>query len=285
MGVLPRKEALRIASERELDLVEIAPQANPPVCKIIDYGKFIYEQQKREKQQKKTQTQTSLKEVRFKAGTDTHDFDFKTRHAREFLVAAALGSDPSQAASCTSAAIARELVPDIADIARRADMDEARRAKLEASIARIDRRDAFGFRASLVAERARVADQLRSLDDGSEQFDRDLRRRNAEWIMAARIELGRVHAPIENPGALESIDDLFPAERLKTARVSSDAIAEHLQRQWRARNEEDGKAAKGRNPLATLPVEPIRDPATDATEAQATLSALDAALKPRAPAR
>lgn len=85
MGILTRKDALRVASERELDLVEIAPQANPPVCKIIDYGKFIYEQQKREKQQKKTQTQTTLKEVRFKAGTDTHDFDFKTRHAREFL--------------------------------------------------------------------------------------------------------------------------------------------------------------------------------------------------------
>ena len=85
LGILTRKDALRIASERELDLVEIAPQANPPVCKIIDYGKFIYEQQKREKQQKKTQTQTTLKEVRFKAGTDTHDFDFKTRHAREFL--------------------------------------------------------------------------------------------------------------------------------------------------------------------------------------------------------
>ncbi len=85
LGVLPRREALRISTERELDLVEIAPQANPPVCKIIDYGKFVYEQQKREKQQKKTQTQTTLKEVRFKAGTDTHDFDFKTRHAREFL--------------------------------------------------------------------------------------------------------------------------------------------------------------------------------------------------------
>jgi translation initiation factor IF-3 len=85
LGILPRKEALRIALERELDLVEIAPQANPPVCKIIDYGKFVYEQQKREKLQKKAQTQTTLKEVRFKAGTDTHDFDFKTRHAREFL--------------------------------------------------------------------------------------------------------------------------------------------------------------------------------------------------------
>lgn len=85
LGILPRREALRIAQERELDLVEIAPQANPPVCKIIDYGKFVYEQQKREKLQKKAQTQTTLKEVRFKAGTDTHDFDFKTRHAREFL--------------------------------------------------------------------------------------------------------------------------------------------------------------------------------------------------------
>ncbi|MBU3698462.1 MAG: translation initiation factor IF-3 [Candidatus Kapabacteria bacterium] len=85
LGILPRREALRIAAERELDLVEIAPQANPPVCKIIDYGKFVYEQQKREKQAKKSQTQTSLKEVRFKAGTDTHDFDFKTRHARQFL--------------------------------------------------------------------------------------------------------------------------------------------------------------------------------------------------------
>ncbi len=85
IGVIPRKEALRIAGERELDLVEIAPQANPPVCQIIDYGKYIYEQTKREKLQKKAQTQTTLKEVRFKAGTDTHDFDFKTRHAREFL--------------------------------------------------------------------------------------------------------------------------------------------------------------------------------------------------------
>lgn len=85
LGVLPRREALRIALERELDLVEIAPQANPPVCKIIDYGKFIYEQTKREKQQKKAQVHSTLKEVRFKAGTDTHDFDFKTRHARGFL--------------------------------------------------------------------------------------------------------------------------------------------------------------------------------------------------------
>lgn len=85
IGILARRDALRTAQEQELDLVEIAPQAKPPVAKIIDYGKFSYEQQKREKQQKKAQVHQTLKEMRFKAGTDTHDFDFKTRHAREFL--------------------------------------------------------------------------------------------------------------------------------------------------------------------------------------------------------
>lgn len=69
-----------------MDLVEIAPQAVPPVCKIIDYGKFSYEQQKREKQQKKAQHQQILKEIRLRAGTDTHDLDFKTRHAHQFLL-------------------------------------------------------------------------------------------------------------------------------------------------------------------------------------------------------
>ncbi|MDQ1266946.1 MAG: translation initiation factor, partial [Bacteroidota bacterium] len=85
MGIMSRDEALRIADDRELDLVEIAPQAQPPVCKIIDYGKFSYEQQKREKQQRKTQQQQQMKEIRFKWRTDTHDFNFKTRHARTFI--------------------------------------------------------------------------------------------------------------------------------------------------------------------------------------------------------
>ncbi|MCU0331229.1 MAG: translation initiation factor IF-3 [Candidatus Kapabacteria bacterium] len=85
LGVLSRREALRIAQEQNLDLVEIAPQANPPVAKIIDYGKFSYEQQKREKTAKKAQKHSELKEIRFKAGTDTHDFEFKTRHARQFI--------------------------------------------------------------------------------------------------------------------------------------------------------------------------------------------------------
>lgn len=85
LGVLSRRDALRIAAERELDLVEIAPQAKPPVCKIIDYGKFIYEQTKREKVQKKAQVHSVLKEIRFRAGTDTHDLEFKTRHAKGFL--------------------------------------------------------------------------------------------------------------------------------------------------------------------------------------------------------
>lgn len=74
-----------MAAEQELDLVEIAPQADPPVCKIIDYGKFVYEQQKREKQQKKNQQVSVVKEIRLHPNTDTHDFDFKARHAVNFI--------------------------------------------------------------------------------------------------------------------------------------------------------------------------------------------------------
>ncbi len=82
---MPLRKALEIAEEKELDLVEIAPQANPPVCKIIDYGKFIYEQQKKEKLAKKKQHVTVLKEIRLHPNTDTHDFNFKARHAINFL--------------------------------------------------------------------------------------------------------------------------------------------------------------------------------------------------------
>lgn len=86
IGIFPTREALKIASERDLDLVLIAPQADPPVARIIDYGKFIFEQQKKEKAERKKQAQQQLKEIRFKWRTDTHDFNFKVRHAREFLL-------------------------------------------------------------------------------------------------------------------------------------------------------------------------------------------------------
>jgi len=85
VGVVSTAEALARAEALEMDLVEIAPQATPPVCKIIDYGKFTYELQKKEKLAKKNQLQQQMKEIRFKWRTDTHDFNFKTRHAREFL--------------------------------------------------------------------------------------------------------------------------------------------------------------------------------------------------------
>ena len=74
-----------MARARGLDLVEIAPMAAPPVVKIIDYGKFRYEQQKREKEARKKTAQVELKEIRFGPNTDQHDFDFKLKHAREFL--------------------------------------------------------------------------------------------------------------------------------------------------------------------------------------------------------
>lgn len=85
VGIISTNEALRQAEEKELDLVEIAPQAKPPVCKIIDYGKFQYEQQKKEKLQKKKQQTIVLKEIRLHPNTDTHDIEFKARHARGFL--------------------------------------------------------------------------------------------------------------------------------------------------------------------------------------------------------
>ena len=85
IGIKPIYDAMRMAELKNLDLVEIVPNSNPPVCKVIDYGKFLYELQKKEKTQKKIQTQQLLKEIRFKSRTDTHDFNFKVKHAREFI--------------------------------------------------------------------------------------------------------------------------------------------------------------------------------------------------------
>lgn len=85
MGIFGLGEALKKAQERGQDLVEIAPQAQPPVCKIINFGKFRYELQKKEKIQRKHQQVTVLKEIRLHPNTDTHDFDFKVRHAINFL--------------------------------------------------------------------------------------------------------------------------------------------------------------------------------------------------------
>lgn len=78
-------EALKIADEMELDLVEISPKANPPVCKIIDYQKFLYQQKKKQKEMKAKSTKVVLKEIRFGPNTDEHDYNFKLKHAQKFL--------------------------------------------------------------------------------------------------------------------------------------------------------------------------------------------------------
>lgn len=85
VGVYPTQDALRMAQEKELDLVEISPQADPPVCKIIDYNKFLYEKKKKEKEMKAKSKSAEVKEIRFTPGTDDHDFDFKAKHAENFL--------------------------------------------------------------------------------------------------------------------------------------------------------------------------------------------------------
>jgi translation initiation factor IF-3 len=85
MGVYSTQDALRMAQQLELDLVEISPQADPPVCKIIDYNKFLYDKKRKEKEMKAKSKSAELKEIRFTPGTDDHDFDFKAKHAEKFL--------------------------------------------------------------------------------------------------------------------------------------------------------------------------------------------------------
>ncbi len=85
LGILTLREALAKAEAAGLDLVEIAPTAKPPVAKIIDYGKYRYHQQKKEKDSKKSQVQIKVKEIKLKPNIDTHDFETKLKHARDFL--------------------------------------------------------------------------------------------------------------------------------------------------------------------------------------------------------
>ena len=83
--VMPTRDALNMAREQGVDLVEISPNANPPVCRIIDYSKFLYQQKKRAKEMKAKQVKVEVKEIRFGPQTDEHDYQFKLKHAKEFL--------------------------------------------------------------------------------------------------------------------------------------------------------------------------------------------------------
>ena len=84
-SVMPTRQALDIARQRGVDLVEISPNAQPPVCRIIDYSKFLYQQKKRAKEMKQKQVKVEVKEIRFGPQTDEHDYNFKLKHAKEFL--------------------------------------------------------------------------------------------------------------------------------------------------------------------------------------------------------
>lgn len=84
-GIMPTHEARALAEEMGLDLVEISPRARPPVCRIMDYGRFKYEQAKKQQQSRKHATSMEVKEVKFRPKTEKHDMDFKTKHVRRFL--------------------------------------------------------------------------------------------------------------------------------------------------------------------------------------------------------
>lgn len=83
--VLPTRDAIRLAQQKEVDLVEISPNAEPPVCRLIDYSKFLYQQKKRQKELKAKQVKIEVKEIRFGPQTDDHDYNFKLKHAQGFL--------------------------------------------------------------------------------------------------------------------------------------------------------------------------------------------------------
>ncbi len=85
LGILPTEQALQMAYSQNLDLVEVAPEARPPVCRIMDYGKYRYEQSKKAREAKKKQTVIELKEIKLRPKTEEHDFQFKARHAERFL--------------------------------------------------------------------------------------------------------------------------------------------------------------------------------------------------------
>lgn len=84
-GIYPTAQAIKMAEELEVDLVEIVPNANPPVCKLVDYSKFLYEKKRKEKEIKSNTLKTVIKEIRFTPETDDHDLDFKVKHAERFL--------------------------------------------------------------------------------------------------------------------------------------------------------------------------------------------------------
>lgn len=132
LGVKTRNEALEIAQKRDLDLVLVAPGAKPPVCRIMDYGKYRYEQQKKEKEARRKQRVINVKEVRFSPGIGEHDFNTKLRNARKFLE----NGDKVKASvrfrgrAITHKELGREVldklaeeVKDIADIESRARME------------------------------------------------------------------------------------------------------------------------------------------------------------------
>lgn len=123
VGVIPTHEALAMAEQRDLDLVEVSPKARPPVCKVMDYGKYMYEASKRAKEARKRQHTSQVKEIKVRPKIEPHDYDFKMRHAREFL-------QSGDKVKCTAVfrgrelahkelgeKVLRRLIEDLADVA------------------------------------------------------------------------------------------------------------------------------------------------------------------------
>lgn len=123
IGIMDTRDAIRRAREVGLDLVEIAPNANPPVCRIIDYSKFLYEQKKRQQEAKKKQVNITVKEVKFRPSTDDHDYSYRVEHCRDWLAegnkvrATVAFRGREMAYQQLGANILEKLMKDLADVA------------------------------------------------------------------------------------------------------------------------------------------------------------------------
>lgn len=187
----------------------------------------------------------------------------------------ALAADPHQPSSCMALACARDLIPDVRRVARLPGMNAERRQRLEQAVARIDRRDPFGFKASLEAERAWISKSLSGRCEPREpdEFRKALRRRPAGWIMSAAIEYhDHIPEPAEDAPPLVDLADVFPLDQVK-------AVREAAGRFVLAVNQPEAGANRTHPALGSLPVPVLRDVAQDTTEAQAVLSQLDAAVR------
>lgn len=198
LGVLATHEALKLARERDLDLVEVNPKAVPPVCKVMDYGKYKYEEKKRENEARKRQVLVEIKEVKIRPKTDDHDVDVKTRHIRRFL-------EEGNKVKCTCRFRGREIThPETAERQLLHFIEHTKDIAIVEQVPRMEAKTMTILLAPKAEIRARVAQNV------AKRVEREKQEALAEKARQARIAAGEEveDAPPREDDELEDDDDL-----------------------------------------------------------------------------